>query len=541
MGTRTSSYVIYVDLPEDSRRTLLVHGYSGAFDVVSRGVADYLRSHESGPAPRPLYGEWPAEEPAGPAADPSPATLERLAARGYLTTSSVEEERRRFEGLVGALHERAQRQATYVFVPTYDCNLRCDYCFQDALRAPGSDRRLLRVMSPDLVGRIFAAIDADERAAAHPPAGPPDFGLFGGEPLLAANRPTVEAVVRAARARGAERLWAISNATELDAYSGLLGPGGITELQITLDGPPELHDQRRIYPDGAGSYARTASGVTAALAAGAKVHIRVNVDRTNFAGLVDLAEEVLRRGWADSPLFSIGTQPLRAVNAHTDKATTFTSWELGRAVAELHANQPATAVIGGPDERLRRAARSVLERGSAPRFRAEYCGAHAGMSIFDPLGDVYACWERLANPAMRIGRVTSAGVLERNNDLLRLWRDRSVGVTPACRVCRYALYCGGGCAVLAEGHRGTIRSNYCDGFAKRFRASVADAFSETEAARDTRPPGASGATPTAPDTPVPGSPVPGSPEPGTRGLTPPPDEPPTGPRRGTRGGDPHGS
>ena len=33
-----------------------------------------------------------------------------------------------------------------------------------------------------------------------------------------------------------------------------------------------------------------------------------------------------------------------------------------------------------------------------------------------------------------------------------------------------------GCAVLAEGHRGEFFTNFCDGFAARFRESVAEAY-----------------------------------------------------------------
>src|SRR6185295_10151224 len=58
---RTSSYTIYVDLPGESDQMLLVHGYTGAFDKVSRRVATYVRSLERKRAPKPLYGEWSPE------------------------------------------------------------------------------------------------------------------------------------------------------------------------------------------------------------------------------------------------------------------------------------------------------------------------------------------------------------------------------------------------------------------------------------------------------------------------------------------------
>jgi len=92
---RTSSYTIYVDLPDDTTRLLLVHGYTGAFDVVTRAVAAYVRSLEASPTPKPLYGQWSKDEILPEVAvAPSDATVERLLKRGYLTTKSDEVYRR---------------------------------------------------------------------------------------------------------------------------------------------------------------------------------------------------------------------------------------------------------------------------------------------------------------------------------------------------------------------------------------------------------------------------------------------------------------
>ena len=66
---RTSSYTIYVDLPGDAAHMLLVHGYTGAYDRVSRGVAACLKSLEKA-APRPLHGAWSSEAPLDRAAAP---------------------------------------------------------------------------------------------------------------------------------------------------------------------------------------------------------------------------------------------------------------------------------------------------------------------------------------------------------------------------------------------------------------------------------------------------------------------------------------
>ena len=69
---RASSYNIYVDLPDNPEEMLLVHGYWGAYDKVSRRVATYVRSLEVGRPPRPLYGTWSPEPPiAGEVRPPS--------------------------------------------------------------------------------------------------------------------------------------------------------------------------------------------------------------------------------------------------------------------------------------------------------------------------------------------------------------------------------------------------------------------------------------------------------------------------------------
>ncbi|HEX6862617.1 MAG TPA: radical SAM protein, partial [Thermoanaerobaculia bacterium] len=141
---RTSSYTIYVNLPDHEDEVLLVHGYTGAYDKVSRGVADFLRSREVKGAAKPLYGDWSAEpEPRGGAGTPSDATLDLLREQGYLTELSKEEEETFFSGLAAALHVRALRQApSYIFMPTYDCNLRCSYCYQDHMRTDCSFKHL---------------------------------------------------------------------------------------------------------------------------------------------------------------------------------------------------------------------------------------------------------------------------------------------------------------------------------------------------------------------------------------------------------------
>jgi uncharacterized protein len=489
---RTSSYTIYVDLPGSKDEMLLVQTYTGAFDRVTRRVATYVRSLEAGRPPKPLYGDWTPEPPVdGEVIPPSDSTLERLRKRGYLTLMTREQEAEFFSRYVEKLHGAFLRQwPSYLFMPTYDCNLRCSYCFQDHMRTDERYGHLLRQMPPAMVDRIFAAMPKVEALHGIDPLAEPELniGLFGGEPLLAMNRPIVELILRKGLARGGSlKLWAISNGTELEAYEDLLGPGLLANIQITLDGPPRQHDQRRVYADGSGSWDKIARNITMALDHGVFVAIRTNADRNNISGLSDLADELTRHGWDRYPNFGAQIAPIRADNEKTDKKTTLSTWELDRLLTELRETHPQTQVLGRIDDSIRSQALRIFTERGLPSFKSSFCSAHTGMYIFDAFGDIYACWEKTGDEKIRIGRVDENADLHFNFDVAAMWRGRTVASNPVCLNCRYNLYCGGGCAVLALGQQGDLYKNYCDGFAHRFRASVADAYADHQEGR-TPPP-----------------------------------------------------
>jgi len=477
---RTSSYTIYVDLPGNDEEMLLVQTYTGAFDRVSRGVATYVRSLEVGRPPKPLYGDWtPEPSVGGEVRPPGEVTLARLQERGYLTTLSREEEEDFFKRFVAKLHAHySRRWPSYLFMPTYDCNLRCSYCFQDHMRTDSRFRHLLQRMSDSMVDRIFAAFPAIEALHGIAPEveRQTDIGFFGGEPLLAENRPIVERIIRKAMERGKANVWAISNGTELSAYEDLLGPELLSSVQITLDGPPRQHDQRRIRADGSGSWDAIVRNIDLALERGVAVAVRTNVDRGNLPHLVELAEEVVRHGWHRHPNFQTQVTPVRAHNENTDVNSTLNTWELDCELVELRTLHPNTGVLGSVDDALRRQAQRVFTEKGLPSFKSSFCAAHTGMYIFDPFADIYACWEKTGDAKVRIGFVDENSQPHFHSDLETMWRSRTVASNPVCLKCRYNLFCGGGCAVLALGHRGNFYTNYCDGFGQRFRAAVAEAY-----------------------------------------------------------------
>jgi uncharacterized protein len=487
---RTSSYVIYapIEPTPDGKNTLLVHGYTGAYDRVSDNVVSYLKQLEVKRG-KPLYGEWVNDESvaSNSTIEISEASSETLRRRGYLTELNVDEEETVFKSFVGMLHSQNSRTPSYIIMPTYNCNLRCSYCFQDHMRTNPFNQHLLRTMTRDTVDRMFLGMSEIERRHGIDPATftrPMTF--FGGEPLLRSSKEIVSYIISKARSLGKASFTAVSNATELDAYPDLLGPEAIAGIQITLDGPPDEHDKRRIYPDGGGSFEKIARNISMTLDLGVSVSVRLNLDKNNIDDIPRLAETMRQRGWTAYPNFSVYTAPIQVSNSKTDRATTFNSLQLDAALTKMRATNSDLVFIQRPDDRIISAARKIFHAGvteDQPSYHESFCSAHTGMYIFDAFSDVYACWEKTGDPAIRIGHINMDGSVDLKVPVLNEWRDRTVASNPTCSKCRYALQCGGGCAVLAAGKNGSYHTNYCDNFASRFKTSIAEAYGDHRAGR----------------------------------------------------------
>jgi len=347
------------------------------------------------------------------------------------------------------------------------------------MRTDAKFKHLLRVISPEMVDRIFLAMrHLEDRHGVDSESFRRGITFFGGEPLLAESRPIIEYIVKQASSLGKASFSAVSNGTDLAAYRDLLGDHGISELQITLDGPPHEHDKRRIYTDGSGSFERIADNISMALDLGVVISIRMNIDWNNVEQLPELADEMVSRGWSEYPNFGAYVAPIRAENEKTDAKSTMSNWDLEKELARLRGLHQAMSVIAHPDDSTKSQAQRVFSGAGPIAYspKSSFCGAHTSMYIFDSFGDIYACWERTGDPSVRIGRIVDDGDVELNVELTQMWRSRTVASNPVCRKCRYALYCGGGCAVLALAQSGKFFSNFCDGFASRFRSNISEAY-----------------------------------------------------------------
>lgn len=460
---RLSDYTIHIPLPE-SDQALLVHGYSGAVDVVNQEVSAWISS--------PTFDPFPL----------STDVLDTLRSRGYLTEKTADEEVQFINRLGEVLHRGMSNRRGFIMMPTYNCNLRCFYCFETHIR---SRPYFEKVMTPEMIDAAYVFMDQlteGEKKSSR------QITIYGGEPLMSQNYEAVAYIIRQGLARGYV-FKTITNGVDLETYAEFLGPGKIEFLQITLDGPPRLHDKRRIRARQYGrkeTFDDIAQNITLALEKGVKVSVRTNVDALNIDGLQELQAIYDKQGWREYPNFSAYAFPAHGKNPE-GKELYLSETKMVDNLIPLQAQEGSCATCNTGDgteinnlvdigHNFINRFKQLLANGRYPLLQPYYCSAHTGMFLLGPLGDLYACWDHVGDPTCQIGKYYPE--VDIKEEALAAWRGRTTFAIPQCRQCKYALLCGGGCAYQALQQNGTLYSPNCNNFGELFTRFAPVAYQE---------------------------------------------------------------
>lgn len=304
--------------------------------------------------------------------------------------------------------------------PTLQCNFRCPYCFEH-------NQQDGTVMSPETVSRLLTFIQGykDIRHLT--------ITWFGGEPLLAFS--VIRDVTEKVQAldldfEGADL---ISNGFLLDGEKiAALNALKINTIQITLDGPQEVHDDRRVLAGGGPTFQRILGNVAALMDSPyeGSCAIRVNIDKHNLDRFLELRAALLER---------FKGRRLSVNAAHVD--TSF-----GRAYdhsCSLDLREWADFAFA-----LHRRGVRLPTGGFYPGANADsicVATAHLGF-VIGPAGELYKCWADVGQPAMAIGNVHGEEPVSNPTLQAQYCTGTDAYSDPACRACDVLPICGGGCA-----------------------------------------------------------------------------------------------
>ena len=258
-------------------------------------------------------------------------------------------------------------------MPTYACNYRCPYCYElGHNKIKGKmDARMMDAICAFAEGRH--AQGGFTRLAVQ---------WYGGDPSLALD--VVEALSERLIAWADEREIAydammITNANLIDeAAADLLARLRLSTAFLTIDGPEELHNRRRVAADGSNSYERNIRAARLLRERGIRVLATMNVDKVSWPLYPGMRDKLAAEEGIDlntGKLCDYGNCFGRAPFSEPD-FDLFTHEEFARARLEQYAREGHTA------DELRELLRPI-ER---------FCtGQLDNYFVIDLLGDVYNC------------------------------------------------------------------------------------------------------------------------------------------------------
>lgn len=415
-----SKYNLVLDTPQKEK--VVLNPLSGAIDIVDDAVIQIINR----------TGDSTQSE--------MDSILKTCLEKGYIfhdKTEETEKLRQTVEKWYEAMKNHTEHFMAYI---TFACNLKCTYCFQ---KNTIQDTSL--VMSKDIVKSLFEAIDYihKERGTKETPF----LTLFGGEPFLRRKKhvEAVEEILFKCSENG-YNINVATNGVELSFYCEMLSQYRIGNLQVTLDGPKKVHDSRRVFPNGKGTFDNIVAGIDDVLAEGIGVVVRVNVDGQTIKHLPALAHFITEKGWLER-----GVQVTLSPTAYEpEQCNNEPGSRLYKLIFDMYTAHPETKMMS-LNFRLPRIFETVLKYGKMPLPWTQFCWSTSGTSYsMDLNGNIFPCCCMNAccsSEEFRYGTFYPA--LQLNKKVLKAWHSRNVFSLPHCRNCNMALFCGGGCTRTA--------------------------------------------------------------------------------------------
>ncbi|MEO7467410.1 MAG: radical SAM protein [Sphingobium limneticum] len=314
--------------------------------------------------------------------------------------------------------------------PTMDCNFGCDYCFETHVKG---------MMSVAVQDRLVAFADGLCESAGPSPA--LSVTWFGGEPLM--GLAVIERLSAMFQERersgaiGAYKANIITNGYGLSVKTcAMLDHCGVSHVQITLDGPAEVHDSRRFLKRSrGGTFAKIVANIRH-IPASMAVLVRMNVDRSNQDRFEDLYRELDAEGLLDR--IQVDLAHVENFSRQPTSATVLTA----REFAQFKSHAIAVCARNGWP---------IAHAAPTPSLTGVCQVDSTNAFVVSAKGELYKCWAELENDGRCIGRLDDpAGWPRLAKSPLS---ERDPLDDSECRACALLPTCMGSCPKVRDLNR----------------------------------------------------------------------------------------
>lgn len=353
--------------------------------------------------------------------------------------------KKKLEELHTNILQQAEKEKFNFFVicPTYNCNSRCIYCYQQY--NPLLDRR--SISSENLIealSYIQAEIDKIKRTEQLIA-----LGLFGGEPFIKKNKIIVEQIMEFARANKISVL-PTTNLQEIEEFIDIFIKyrGYFGRICTTIDGDRNYHNSRRKSLITKDPFAKVVSNVNLLLKLQIPITVTINIDKSNKHMLHNFLQLAKENNWWNHPLVNleIGRVDDRCYTGTSDDI--MREAELLKYLYDFNEKEPFPSNIKLAFVKTSLALSQRFEfdfnHNERGRKRFHYCWAGTpvdNVQYIDKNLHVFRCTYTVGRDDLAFAKLKT-GKIEANAEMF----NRS-SFSDKCWNCPLGGYCGGGCSV----------------------------------------------------------------------------------------------
>lgn len=316
--------------------------------------------------------------------------------------------------------ERDDVRFSMIIMPHEDCNFRCTYCYEDHHNVK---------MSPEVVSGLKRLIELKSAEGKNI-----SVAWFGGEPLLAKSviYELSESFLRScANVHYAASITTNGSLLTYSTFISLLRCG-VTNYQVTLDGPVHIHDRQRPFQNGKGTYKAIFDNLVAMKESPEDflVRLRVNFGRDSRQQIEQWIREEIAPIFGDDKRFALCFFKIDKWGGKNDGSVAICSQDEASLNRRLLTDS-AVSFGFSPD---------VMKQQLSPHGYVCYA-AKASHIVVGADGTIYKCTLAFRDPMNKVGKVLPDGSLQIDKKHWDLWTRVDDKDTTKCRSCSYSPVC----------------------------------------------------------------------------------------------------